>query len=116
MPLKLGILSLSVGHSSDHTLECKFDALHKAGFRGVELFYEDLVAIAASLPGGVNNENRIKAARRIRSLADAYSLEIIDLQPLLFFGGLIDRNAHAKQIKKLTLWFQLVQILGTDLI
>jgi 4-hydroxyphenylpyruvate dioxygenase len=116
MSLKLGILSLSVGRALVHTLERKFDALHKANFSGVELFFEDLEVIAASLPGGLNDENRVEAARKIRSIADAYSLEIIDLQPLLFFGGLIDRDAHAKQIQKLTLWFQLVKILGTNLI
>jgi 4-hydroxyphenylpyruvate dioxygenase len=87
MSLKLGILSLSVGRASVHTLEQKFDALKATGFRGVELFIDDLEAIAAAFPGGLNNENRIRAAHKVRAICDARELEIIDLQPLLFFGG-----------------------------
>jgi 4-hydroxyphenylpyruvate dioxygenase len=116
MSLKLGILSLSVGRASVHSLERKLDALQATGFHGVELFYDDLESIATSFPGGVNDMNRIKAAHKIRSICDARGLEIIDLQPLLFFGGLLDRNAHARQIQKLQLWFLLIKILGTDLI
>jgi 4-hydroxyphenylpyruvate dioxygenase len=87
MSFNLGILSLSVGRASVHSFEHKCDALQATGFRGIELFIEDLETIAAALPGGLNNENRIRAAHRIRAICDARKLEIIDLQPLLFFGG-----------------------------
>ena len=87
MSLKLGILSLSVGRASVHSFEHKCDVLKETGFEGIELFIDDLEAIAAEFPGGLNNENRLLAAHRIRAICDARQLKIIDLQPLLFFGG-----------------------------
>ncbi|KAL4722091.1 hypothetical protein ACLX1H_010861 [Fusarium chlamydosporum] len=88
----------------------------KYGFQGIEVFYEDLVDLAKSLPGGATNANQVIAARTIHDLCKARSLNIICLQPFMHFGGLVDRSAQEKQFDELRHWFDLVHALDTDLI
>jgi 4-hydroxyphenylpyruvate dioxygenase len=99
-----------------HSLPHKLDMAAKYGFQGIEVFYEDLVDLAKSLPGGDTHSNQVTAARTIHDLCAARSLEIICLQPFMHFGGLIDRAEQAKQFEELRRWFDLVHALQTDLI
>ncbi|KAF4945346.1 hypothetical protein FSARC_14443 [Fusarium sarcochroum] len=99
-----------------HSLPHKLDMAAKYGFQGIEVFYEDLVDLAKSLPGGATPQNQITAARTIHDLCEARSLNIICLQPFMHFGGLIDREEQAKQFEELRLWFDLCHALRTDLI
>ncbi|KAF5025994.1 hypothetical protein F66182_1896 [Fusarium sp. NRRL 66182] len=99
-----------------HSLPHKLDMAARYGFQGVEVFYEDLVDLASSLPGGATAQNQITAARTIHDLCSSRSLAIICLQPFMHFGGLVDRTEHAKQLDELRLWFELVHALQTDLI
>lgn len=61
---------MSVGRASAHSMESKVDAMAANGFQGIEIFYEDLEAIAEKYPGGLTDDNRIEAARVIRKLCD----------------------------------------------
>ncbi|KAK7427076.1 hypothetical protein QQZ08_006503 [Neonectria magnoliae] len=99
-----------------HSLPHKLDMAQKYGFQGIEVFYEDLVDLAKSFPGGDTPENQLAAAQTIRQLCDARSLEIICLQPFMHFAGLVDRDEHRRRLQELQLWFELAHILGTDLI
>lgn len=112
----MAIMSMSVGRASAHSMESKVDAMAVNGFEGIEIFYEDLEAIAEKYPGGLTDDNRIEAARVIRKLCDERNIEVIGLQPFIFYEGLMDSKVHASHIQKLKLWFHLVKILGTDLI
>ncbi|KAF2459967.1 xylose isomerase-like protein [Lineolata rhizophorae] len=112
----MAILSMSVGRATVHDIETKLDALAANNFQGVELFYEDLEALASKQDGGLTDDNRMKAARMIRRLCDERSIQIIALQPFGFYEGLLDRNTHEEHILKLKLWFRFVKILGTDTI
>ncbi|KAF4495409.1 4-hydroxyphenylpyruvate dioxygenase [Fusarium agapanthi] len=117
MAHKPSICTMSLGRCfAGHSLPHKLDMAAKYGFQGIEVFYEDLVDLAKSLPGGDTPSNQITAARTIRDLCAARSLTIICLQPFMHFGGLIDRQAQAQQFEQLKLWFELCHALETDLI
>jgi 4-hydroxyphenylpyruvate dioxygenase len=113
------------GHSLAHKLQCAA----KHGFEGVEIFYEDLEYLAKeqtsstvsaqSLDRAEDNPSReqlLAAAKIIHDICLQNDLVIIGLQPFLFYEGLVDRNEHAAMIGKLHLWFEIVKILGTDVI
>ncbi|KAJ3506213.1 hypothetical protein NM208_g16099 [Fusarium decemcellulare] len=117
MAHKPSICTMSLGRCfAGHSLPHKLDMAQKYGFQGIEVFYEDLLDLAKSLPGGGTPENQITAARTIRQLCRARNLTIICLQPFMHFGGLIDRDEHEKSLQELQLWFELAHSLGTDLI
>ncbi|KAB8277281.1 xylose isomerase-like protein [Aspergillus minisclerotigenes] len=87
----------------------------KAGFKGVEIFYEDLEYLAKE-KGPVNDSTLFAAAQEARAICDHYGLEVIGMQPFLFYEGLTDRAQHQEKIERLKLWFAIVKILGTDII
>lgn len=106
---------MSLGRAWVHALPEKLAKASEAGFKGVEIFYEDLEYAAKSY-GEASAENLLVAAGEVRKLCDAHGLTIIGLQPFLFYEGLTDRSKHAKKIEKLKLWFRIVRTLGTDII
>ena len=99
-----------------HSLPHKLDMTKKYGFHGIEVFYEDLVDLTHSMPGGASHSNQLAAARIFRNLCDARGLEIICIQPFLHFGGLVDREEQRRQVEEVRHWIQLAHLLGTDLI
>jgi 4-hydroxyphenylpyruvate dioxygenase len=116
---------MSLGRAWHHSLEHKLRQASTAGFRGVEIFYEDLEYFARALPGFENTKNGkeplpasqlVTAATEIRELCAELELEIIGLQPFLFYEGLLDRAEHAKRIEKLHVWFEIVDALRVDII
>ncbi|BCR92124.1 sugar phosphate isomerase/epimerase family protein [Aspergillus chevalieri] len=115
MPCAPAIASMSLGRAWVHALPEKLARASEAGFKGVEIFYEDLEYAAKSY-GEASAENLLVAAGEVRKLCDAHGLTIIGLQPFLFYEGLTDRSKHAKKIEKLKLWFRIVRTLGTDII
>ncbi|KAM0384711.1 hypothetical protein ACHAPZ_001218 [Fusarium culmorum] len=117
MAHKPSICTMSLGRCfAGHSLPHKLDMAAKYGFQGIEVFYEDLVDLSKSLPGGTTQANQVIAARTIHDLCQARSLDIICLQPFMHFGGLVDRDAQEKQFDELRHWFDLVHALDTDLI
>jgi len=116
MSYKPAIASLSLGRAWVHDMEPKLRAAAAAGLPGIEIFYEDLHYIAKSLPGGATSANRIAAAHTIRSLCDSLSLEIIAIGPFSNYEGNLSPECQAKLRSDLQVWFQMAEILGTDLI
>ncbi|KAJ5496903.1 hypothetical protein N7463_008890 [Penicillium fimorum] len=90
----------------------------KAGFKGIEIFYEDLDYFARAISKNQNptSNQLLQAAGKIHSICQAYGLDIITLQPFLFYEGLKDRAQHAKLIEKMKLWLQLAKCLNTNTI
>ncbi|KIN02685.1 hypothetical protein OIDMADRAFT_178589 [Oidiodendron maius Zn] len=112
MPNRSAIASLSLGRAWVHDLPGKLRQAAKYGFEGIEMFYEDIEYFSHSLGVGI-----LDAATRIKHLCNALHLEIVCLQPFLFYEGLVDRiERHRLVSEKLPLWFRLAHILGTDLI
>ncbi|PYH79477.1 sugar phosphate isomerase [Aspergillus uvarum CBS 121591] len=123
MPCTPAIATMSVGRAWVHTLPAKLTQIAAAGFKGVELFYEDLEYLARehspspSAPGAeIHEPALLAAAQTTKQLCDTLDLQIISLQPFLFYEGLVDRAAHAQRLTKLRTWFRLARTLGTDLI
>ncbi|KAL1881741.1 hypothetical protein Plec18167_003340 [Paecilomyces lecythidis] len=106
---------MSLGRAAVHELPEKISQAARAGFKGVEIFYEDL-EYAAKAYGAITPSSLYEAARTTRKLCDANNLKVISLQPFMFYEGLTNREEHQEKIKTLKIWFQLVKILGTDLI
>lgn len=113
---------MSLGRAyANHKLPFKLDLVQSNGFKGIEIFYEDLEYLARDESGisaseTPSSEAQVHAANTIRQLCDERSLEVIGLQPFMHYEGLIDRYEHTKRIEKLKLWFKIAKILGTDII
>jgi 4-hydroxyphenylpyruvate dioxygenase len=122
MSFSPAIASMSLGRAWVHDLEGKLKTASNVGFRGIELFYEDLEYFARAMPGYEKIEGTppsaqlVAAATEIRKLCSHLKLTIIGLQPFLFYEGLIDRKEHAARIEKLHVWFEIVDALGVDII
>ena len=115
---KPGIASLSLGRAAQHSLRPKLEAAAKAGFTGIEVFYEDLDVYANSLPFNRDWKyaNHELAAEDFRQICDQNNLSIICLQPFMHYEGVLDESEREKREQKLHLWFILARILGTDII
>jgi 4-hydroxyphenylpyruvate dioxygenase len=105
------------GHKMDHKIACAA----KHGFAGIEIFYEDLEYLAkeqgeSARDSPPSEEQLLAASQLIRDKCEASGLQIIGLQPFLFYEGLIDRKEHEQMIEKLHLWFKMAKNLGTDII
>lgn len=114
---------MSLGRAWVHKLIPKLDAAAAASLSGIEIFYEDLEYLAREqssppLPNSFSPpaEAQLAAAHTIKKLCDERGLTIICLQPFMFYEGLVDRKEHEARIGQLKLWFEIVKVLGTDII
>ncbi|KAL8709376.1 MAG: hypothetical protein Q9220_005870 [cf. Caloplaca sp. 1 TL-2023] len=122
--LPIGITSLSLGRASVHGMQDKVRAAADAGFKGIEIFYEDLESLARELRGIDGNEEEKdldesslrEAARSIRHLCNSFEMSIINLQPFRDYEGLLNRDHHVQKIAELKTWLGLCHILRTDMI
>jgi 4-hydroxyphenylpyruvate dioxygenase len=116
MAFQQAISSMSLGRACVHKLPSKLDQAKRFGYKGIEIFYEDVEYVAKEMEGGVTPTNLLKASRTVRELCDARGLTIIALQPFMHYEGLRDREEHARRVEQMRLWLKLARILGTDLI
>ncbi|KAL4866456.1 hypothetical protein BDV12DRAFT_210464 [Aspergillus spectabilis] len=113
MNLKIGIPTMSLGRPGLHPLDDKLRVAAAHGFEGIELFIDDLTHHAATR----FNNSLPQAAQHISALCKSLNLTIICLQPFAFYEGLLDRSQTSRLLnEKLQLWFELVDILDTDMI
>ncbi|KIW04197.1 uncharacterized protein PV09_04505 [Verruconis gallopava] len=112
------ILSASLGRAWLHDFDKKVAQAAKYGFEGIEIFYEDLehLAKARSSTEAPSKEQLLDAAEHIHSHCSSLGLEIISLQPFLFYEGLLDRQEHGRLIEKIKAWFEIAKRLGTSTI
>ncbi|KAL2865918.1 sugar phosphate isomerase/epimerase family protein [Aspergillus lucknowensis] len=118
MAYKPAIMSASLGRAWLHDLDYKIAEASKAGFKGIEIFYEDLEYLARKLSKSENptTDQLLSAASHIHGTCQRSGLEIIGLQPFLFYEGLKDREQHARLIEKMRLWLRLAKTLHTTTI
>ncbi|KAI0473410.1 xylose isomerase-like TIM barrel [Xylariaceae sp. FL0804] len=142
MSCKLAITSISLGRCyAGHSLVHKLDMARKHGYRGIELFHEDLLGFAAATTattsttttsaappgdddgggGGTTTtqptrEEQMRAAHAIRALCSERGLAILSLQPFTHYEGLRDRALHARRLDELAFWLRLVRALGADMV
>ncbi|KAI4594531.1 3-dehydroshikimate dehydratase [Pestalotiopsis sp. 9143b] len=99
-----------------HSLSHKLDMAQAYGYKGIELFHEDLADIAKQLKNNTTAENELEAAEIIHGMCSERGLSILCLQPFAGYEGLVDRNQHAQRLEQLKFWFQLAKVLGTDIV
>lgn len=130
MSCKLGITSMSLGWATKagHKLEHKLALAQKYGYKGIELFHDDLDDLASrrfddhsvcqpSDPDCKSSHKaQLAAAAHIRELCQDLDLTIICLQPFMGYEGLIDAEAQKKKLEKLNRWIELAHVLQTDII
>jgi 4-hydroxyphenylpyruvate dioxygenase len=109
------ILSASLGRASLHNFDTKVKEAGKQGFEGIEIFYEDLEYVAKKLSSheSPTSEDLCQAARQVHEECQVAGLQIIGLQPFLFYEGLLDRQKHNELIEKIHVWFRIVKELKT---
>ncbi|KAI0467264.1 xylose isomerase-like protein [Xylaria cf. heliscus] len=112
------IMSASLGRAWLHDFDEKIKIAATEGFVGIEIFYEDLEYLARKLSDNEKPEpeNLLQAAEHVNALCGSVGLEIIGLQPFLFYEGLLDRQKHNQLIQKMSLWLQIAKKLGTNTI
>ncbi|KAL5335992.1 xylose isomerase-like protein [Aspergillus crustosus] len=116
----------SLGRAWHHDLHHKITQAATAGFRGLEIFYEDLeyaaqkIKLSRGSPPGPESEpseeDILAAAAQVSLLCRELGIRIIGLQPFLFYEGLKDRRRHAELIRKMRFWFRIAKTLGTETI
>lgn len=118
MSYQPAIMSASLGRAWLHDLAYKIDQAAEAGFKGLEIFYEDLEYEARKLSGTDNPTatHLLAAAAHIHGMCSTHGITIIGLQPFLFYEGLKDRTQHAQLLEKMKLWLQLAKSLHTNTI
>jgi 4-hydroxyphenylpyruvate dioxygenase len=107
------------GRAWVHELDIKIPEAGRAGYQGIELFWEDLVYAAKRFDSAATETSEkpiLRAAHWVRELCDKEGLEIFVLQPFLNYDGLLDQEAHDRMIKKLHFWFKIAKVLGTEII
>lgn len=114
------IATVSLGAAHLHSITAKIDAAAKNGQQGIELFHDDLAALAKSLRRQscdtvTDRSYEIDAAHAIRNLCDRQGLKILALQPFRHYEGLLDPAQHAERLDELRHWVRLCKILGDDL-
>src|ERR1700755_492892 len=86
----------SLGMHPTHIVERKLEAASKAGFKGIEMGFDDLVSHAERHNPGFKGEDDLptllKSAKELRELCEKLNLEIICLQPFQDFEGAIDEK------------------------
>ncbi|THU93000.1 xylose isomerase-like protein [Dendrothele bispora CBS 962.96] len=126
--LPIVVASMSLGRAWVHPLSTKLFAAKQAGFKGIELFMEDLVYLAKDHLSeeeerdndleslGMNEQAMLQAAQTCKHLCDENGLFVLTLQPFMNYDGLLDEERHKKMIEKLELWFKVARVLGTNMI
>ncbi|CAN8100982.1 unnamed protein product [Discula destructiva] len=130
MPCQLAITSMSLGWAAaGHHIEHKLDLAHQYGYKGIELFWDDLRDLALRRFKQTPEDHRlteptsepshaaqITAAHYIRELCARLDIFIICLQPFAGYEGLKNPDAKKKLLEKLDRWFELAHVLQTDMI
>ncbi|KAJ5175849.1 uncharacterized protein N7482_001726 [Penicillium canariense] len=118
MKYRPAIMSASLGRAWLHNLDHKIEQAAEAGFKGIEIFYEDLEYAARNISGhdSPSSEHVLLAADHVHEVCQAQGLEIIGLQPFLFYEGLKDRDQQARLIEKMKDWLQIAKRLDTTII
>ncbi|KDN44943.1 xylose isomerase-like protein [Tilletiaria anomala UBC 951] len=122
--LPRGIMSLSLGAADKHAIEAKITACVAQGWQGIEIHIDDIKAKARSLAGQNSRntmaeparEHMLLAASAISAMCKASGLKVICLEPILHYPGILPISRRDERLHELPLWFEISDILDTDLI
>jgi sugar phosphate isomerase/epimerase len=110
----------SLGMHPSHTVELKLQAASKAGFKGIEMGFDDLVSHADRHNPGFKGEDDIptllKSANELRALCANLNLEIICLQPFQDFEGALNENERESRFQRAEKYLTIMNELGTTML
>jgi 4-hydroxyphenylpyruvate dioxygenase len=113
MSCKPSITTVSLGSAHLHDIRGKLHEVARHQFKAVELFYDDLEALAVRTYAG----NILAAAEEVNGICRALGLRVLNLQPFRFYEGLLDRAETTRLLGEvLPVWLDVASILGTDTI
>ncbi|KAJ6119102.1 hypothetical protein N7471_013053 [Penicillium samsonianum] len=116
------ITTVSLGSCNFHSITKKIDEAARNGFKAIELFIDDLEALARSISSTPatsvpSHESVLAAAHQIRKQCDKLNVVILNLQPLRFYEGLVSRKKRNQILDEvLPIWMDALKILGADTI
>ncbi|KAJ5869159.1 hypothetical protein N7455_004100 [Penicillium solitum] len=122
MECKLAITTISLESCKFHSITDKIDEAARNGFKAIELFIDDLEALARDIkpvPATLvpSRDSVLAAAHQIRQQCDRLEIDILNLQPLRFYEGLVDRKKRNKILDEvLPVWMDALKVLGADTI
>ncbi|CAG8891425.1 unnamed protein product [Penicillium nalgiovense] len=122
MDCKPAITTVSLGSSKFHSITDKIDEAARNGFKAIELFIDDLEALAKDISptpatSAPSRDSVLAAAQQIRQQCDRLDIIILNLQPLRFYEGLVDRKKRDEILDEvLPIWMDALKILGADTI
>lgn len=122
MECKPAITTVSLGACKYHSISDKVDEAAKNGFKAIELFIDDLEAFARAIrpsPGNATPSRKavLAAAQEIREHCDKRGVAVLNLQPLRFYEGLVDRKKRDHILDEVVpIWMDALTILGGDTI
>lgn len=115
--------------AAGHRIEDKLDLAHRYGYRGIELFWDDLRDLALRVFKNTPEDHaltdpaaepshaaQLAAAHHIQELCERFDLHIICLQPFAGYEGRMSPEAKKGLEEKLHRWFELAGALKTDMI
>jgi 4-hydroxyphenylpyruvate dioxygenase len=116
------ITTVSLGSCKFHNITVKIDEAARNGFKAIELFVDDLEALARDIspePGAFapSRDSILAAASQIRQQCDRLNVSILNLQPLRFYEGLVNRKKRNHILDEvLPIWMDALKVLGADTI
>jgi 4-hydroxyphenylpyruvate dioxygenase len=119
MPCQPAISTISLGQSGRYSIHQKLAACAHYNFKAIELFYDDLEALARSQSklAQPTRDDLLGAAREIRAVCDSLKIRVLNLQPLRFYEGLADRRERNRiAYEVIPLWMDILAIVGGDTI
>lgn len=118
--IPLAYATPSLGMHPSHTVELKLQAASKAGFRGIEMGFDDLISHAERHNPGFKGEDDLptllKSAGQIRELCQQLNLEIVCLQPFQDFEGAKDQKERAARFARAEKYLAIIKELGTRML
>ncbi|CAI7637427.1 unnamed protein product [Penicillium bialowiezense] len=111
MEFQPAILSLSLGRPGIHDFEYKMEQAAQAGFKGIELFFDDLQAMSRKISGLTDDtkptvDQLLSGADRCREKC-----------PYLFYDGLLDRAEQQRRLREdAPIWMLLCKRLDVTMI
>lgn len=114
------LATVSLGRASaGHDIIKKLHQASVHGFKGVEIFFECLEALASKNQDASRAPSRqeiVDAAIVVQETCKELNLQVVCLQPFVYYEGLVDEHQRQQRLQDLIFWFEICQILKTDLV
>ena len=104
-PLAPASATVSLGKPGGHSIPSILEATAKAGLKGIEICYNNLLYHAVQLTNAksiddIKQPDLIEAAQDTKRICSEHGLNIITFQPFAVYEGLLDEELHRQKVEK----------------